>query len=215
CRSGASAEPGNATRLAFADWTKALRVFPAQKPRQRMLKHLTRIAAGMARTPGDKSVGADQRCTIGRMPISAGEAIFRIAQLLPKRIGLKRDAEVFRRFTRRCAPDFAVRRRQEREAATEQIERRDALAVLLDPQMGSARAGPSTGRLRIGVDRRVIVLRSNGLRVIEITELDIEIVDLRLEVLCAEISGRARDVARIGLLDGEFADRAALLLIRV
>src|SRR5262249_49092105 len=112
------------------------------------------------------------------------------------RIGLKRDAEVFRRIARRRAPDFVVRRRQEREAATEQIESRDALAVLLDPQMRSARAEPSTGRLRIGVGRRVIVLRSKGLRVMEITELDIEIADLGLEVLCAEISGRSYRLAR-------------------
>ena len=52
-----------------------------------------------------------------------------------------------------------------------------------------------------------------GRRAVEIAELDVEVVGRRLEILGAEIGRGARDIARVGLLDGELADRLALGLV--
>ena len=70
----------------------------------------------------------------------------------------------------------------------------------------AARASPA-GRAS-GADRRGPCPRRSRRRwrtSVEVAELDVEIVRQRLEVLGAEIGRGARDVARVGLLDREFA----------
>ena len=76
--------------------------------------------------------------------------------------------------------------------------------------MRRARAGPAPGLARIVVALAAAVLRQDRRRAVEIAELDVEVGRERLEVLGAEIGGGARDVARVGLLDRELADRPAL-----
>ncbi len=84
----------------------------------------------------------------------------------------------------------------------------------LQPQHAerASRAGRTSGADRHARLSRRSRRRSRR-RAIEVAELDIEVVGRRLEVLGAEIGRGARDVARVGLLDGELADRLALHLV--
>jgi hypothetical protein len=56
-------------------------------------------------------------------------------------------------------------------------------------------------------------LRQDRRTVIEVANLDVEIMDHRLVIFDAKMAGRAGYVARIGLLDGELANRPALSLV--
>jgi hypothetical protein len=63
------------------------------------------------------------------------------------------------------------------------------------------------------MDGRIVALFYDRWRVVEIAKLDIEIVDLWLVVLGAEVRRRPRDITLISLLYRELAWWAALLLV--
>ena len=66
-----------------------------------------------------------------------------------------------------------------------------------------------------GFGESVAIVGQNGGGVVQVAELDVKVVDLRLVVLCAKVGRGASHVARIGLLDGELPDRPPLDFIRV
>src|SRR5262249_1615459 len=147
--------------------------------------------------------------------ISRGESAFGIAQLAADTVGIERNAGALRGLARGAAPVLARRRREQDEGAAGHVDGGDRLAAALEPEMRRARAGGGEGLARVVVDLALVTLRADRGRAIEVAELDIEVVGDRLEVLGAEIGRGARDVAGVGLLDGELADRLALGLVGV
>ena len=103
---------------------------------------------------------------------------------------------------------------------TNERPKRSIVETLWPPRLSQMRsAGPGTaeGEARIVVAAILTVvlavLGRDRRRAVEIAELDVEIGCRRLKVLGTEIGRRARDIARVGLLDGELGDRLALDLV--
>ena len=74
-------------------------------------------------------------------------------------------------------------------------------------------SGTPQGFARIFVSAVEVLVGDDRRRLIEITDLDVEIVGERLKVLRPKVGGRPRDVARVCLLDGELPHRAPFHLI--
>ena len=112
------------------------------------------------------------------------------------------------------APVGTLRSGQQDEGSAEEIERRHPAPVVLDPQVGCPGTRSAARLAGIVVALSVVgTTVDDRRRPVDVAELDLEVGDDRLVVGCAEIRRSSRDVAGVGLFDGQRADRTALGVI--
>src|SRR5262245_28192410 len=113
------------------------------------------------------------------------------------------------------APGCTARGGQQNKRAAKEVKAGQLAPCLREPQMRCTGARTATCLMWIGMDRTICPFGHNCWRVIDVTKLDIEIVRERLEIGCAEVRRRARNVARIGLFDRKLRDRPTFQIIAI
>ncbi len=127
----------------------------------------------------------------------------------------QRDAELGGRLFGSVAPRLPVGARDERELRADEVERRDALPVAFEPDVGAADPGRGGRLVRALVGGAVVRRADHGARAIAVAEIDCRILDVRGEAVRAEARIEPRHVPHVRLLGRELAHGAPLRVVRV
>ena len=147
--------------------------------------------------PGDEAVGAHENGTGGRDAVAVGELPVRVGGSIC-RVEVEPDTEVTRSRLAGFPPRLRIRAGEQHEVALEQVEGRDLLPVLDEFIVRRAGSRQSVQFPWIALDRTVIVRFGDyRRRPVAVAEVDVVVVDQRLQLPSAPAPARAPRTYRV------------------